>query len=147
MSSANKVHCPLPYIGLSLDAGLRRRICCHEDSFERINITKEIDINFDHISNENDISNYCRGCINQEKETGQSPRLEYIESININNENKIQFLDITFDPKCNLACLTCFPQYSEKVEQLYQKMNINYDHSTCINETDFSKRFKIIKTS
>lgn len=142
MKSSNK-HCPLLTNGLSFDAGLKRRLCCHEDSFERIPITDQDKLNNKHLNE--DLSKHCQSCFSLEEKTGHSPRKEYLSKIT-SEDDKIHYLDVTFDSLCNLACISCFPQYSHKVAQHFDQLMINYDKESCLSSDEFALRLNEIKT-
>lgn len=74
----------------------------------------------------------CGKCYLKEEDSGYSPRIqETIDWIKKFGEPKIdypttEFVDVRFDPTCNLKCKTCGPNYStlwQKEKKVYQKVN------------------------
>jgi sulfatase maturation enzyme AslB (radical SAM superfamily) len=56
---------------------------------------------------------YCQSCIDQEQAGQKSMRMGYIELHQAPSyDNSLQYLDINIDYTCNLACVTCGPEYS-----------------------------------
>ena len=74
----------------------------------------------------------CMKCYKKEKESGYSPRIhETIDWIKKFGEPKVdypttEYVDVRFNPTCNLKCKTCGPNYStlwQKEKKVYQKIN------------------------
>lgn len=135
-----KFICPLPFISLSLDAGHRVRICCHDTTAESLplkgnwdeSLNQELHKNVRREMLEGDIPKNCQGCHKIEQLGGFSPRMDYVERFTLpkNLENKFyenQYLDITMDSNCNLTCRMCHPKYSKGLESDFKSMNIPID--------------------
>jgi MoaA/NifB/PqqE/SkfB family radical SAM enzyme len=139
--SNQKFFCPLPIISLSLEAGLQRRICCHdttqeiedlrdfipEDGVQETNLNKKIIECY----SKGLIPKNCEFCFNLEKHGNSSPRLEYLSKfpeVNLATKtDKIKYLDLTVDNKCNLKCRSCRPSYSNLLVKEFDELGIPYD--------------------
>lgn len=122
-----KFSCPIPFVGLSYDSGLKQRLCCHDSQGQLKNGLSSEQMAYiqNEISN-GDIPKNCSSCKELEKLGQISPRLEYIEKFgNISHVGKVKYLDLTLESTCNLACLSCSPAYSSSLENDFKKAQIN----------------------
>ncbi|MFT6633482.1 MAG: MoaA/NifB/PqqE/SkfB family radical SAM enzyme [Bacteriovoracaceae bacterium] len=147
--SKNKIFCPLPIISLSLEAGLQRRLCCHDTSQETESLSlfdpskgvgssplnKKVINEF----SQGLIPKNCEYCFELEANGNQSPRKEYLQKFKTITPStvtkKIHYLDITIDNECNLKCRSCRPSYSKKLTQEFEKFNFPYNKEL-INSID-----------
>ena len=133
--------CPLPLISLSLEAGLQRRICCHDTSQELENLSlldlstgvgsTPLNQKINREFSNGLIPKNCEFCFDLEANGNHSPREEYLQKfpkITPNTiTNEIHYLDITIDNKCNLKCRTCRPSYSQQLTDEFEKLNFPYN--------------------
>jgi MoaA/NifB/PqqE/SkfB family radical SAM enzyme len=139
--SKNQLFCPLPLISLSLEAGLQRRLCCHDTGQETENLSffdpskgvastplnKKIINEF----SQGFIPKNCKYCFELEANGNQSPRKEYLQKFKMITPStvtkKVYYLDITIDNKCNLKCRSCRPSYSKKLIEEFDKFNFPFN--------------------
>lgn len=136
-----KTLCPIPWLSLSTESQREIRLCCHEsreiksgeklENFQKTDDAFGIDL-FKKTRMQmldGKIPTSCKGCFLLEKETGTSPRMEYLERFKSDfpsllkqtktdgtlSNAKLVYLDVTTDNYCNLKCRMCRPRYSEKI--------------------------------
>jgi organic radical activating enzyme len=148
---SNDFDCPLWSGALSFEGGLKRRLCCHDEtgSFEDFSVDKkefEILNQVRDFTSSGKIPPNCIGCFKSEENSGNSPRLFYKEFYSKTNceEDLLKYVDITFENICNLSCFTCKPIYSNKVENEFNKLNIPYNNKG-INAKELKEKFSEIK--
>ncbi|WP_372655817.1 twitch domain-containing radical SAM protein [Halobacteriovorax sp.] len=146
----NKFHCPLWDGALSFDAGLRRRLCCHDHtgfsedyskSLSNFKLLKEVKES----SEQGEVPKNCTACFQLEKDTGDSPR-KYYQKIFSNHQkkNELKYVDITFENICNLSCFSCKPAYSQKIEKELNSLNIHVNNEG-LSAREFQEKFNTIK--
>ncbi|PIK14017.1 twitch domain-containing radical SAM protein [Halobacteriovorax sp. JY17] len=143
--------CPLWYGALSLESGLRRRLCCHDETgsseffsgdFADFKILKEAK----NSSLKGEIPKNCMGCFNIEEGNGYSPRNFYQDFFKDNSPtNALKYIDITFENICNLSCFSCKPIYSNKIEKEFKKLDIPFER-TGLNAKEFQEKFNKFKS-
>lgn len=120
MTEQNKKYCPRIYHGLTLskisDNSVSYSVCCWG------NATSDTSINFnnkefEHLRNVNKNKQlplpYCHRCSVQEETDKKSMRMGYAETHGPESyDPELQYLDINIDYSCNLACVTCGPDFS-----------------------------------
>lgn len=156
MKSENKFICPLPFKSLSLGAGYRLRLCCHDDLGEE-NESEDYftDINQGLHSKTREqmlngqVPKNCQTCFQIEERGGASPRQGYLDKLKLpsNIENKfykIQHLDITIDSHCNLMCRMCNPVYSERISKEYEELGVPRDESFLSKWSELQGQFENI---
>lgn len=125
-------YCPLPFNSLSLDGLSTPRVCCHETRDKKIpsvEINNAISLAHNKEIQEQfklgKIPTTCTGCKKLEDVGAQSPRQEYLERFKDfkSYENKIEYLDLTIDNNCNLACLMCTPLYSYRLNTIFEQID------------------------
>jgi sulfatase maturation enzyme AslB (radical SAM superfamily) len=148
---AMKTLCPLPWLSLSTESQRELRLCCHESREERSG-TKLDEVGSLHDAFDLDLfkgarekmlaGSYpksCEGCFKLEAQSGQSPRLEYLERFKDEfkpllantlkdgslESPKLVYLDVTTDNHCNLKCRMCRPRYSQKILEDWKKLGWN----------------------
>lgn len=136
--------CPIPICSLSLEAGKKRRLCCHDHTNETIDYDpKDVShglVNSDFskkILNAFDnghIPENCKHCYLLENKDILSPRLEYLKKFShissAHNNKNIEYLDITIDNDCNLKCRSCKPAYSKGLIEDFTKLEIPFNQKT-----------------
>ncbi len=136
----NKFYCPLPWNSLSFGPETRLRTCCHQTT-DGEKVEPHTDpLTLDHnkkIRSEIEsgkIPSECSYCYKLEENEQTSPRLQYIQSFGIKNFVAIEYLDLTIDNACNLACMMCSPFYSTKLNAFYTKINKGLAETNWKNE-------------
>lgn len=118
----NNVYCPRIYHGLTLSdirqESLSYAVCCWAEK----SVSTSTAIDFFHPSlldlrNQNQQQklplDYCSKCLVQESSNKKSMRQGYLDTHgDITYDASIQYLDINIDQTCNLACVTCGPDFS-----------------------------------
>ncbi|WP_417335325.1 twitch domain-containing radical SAM protein [Halobacteriovorax marinus] len=141
--------CPLWTNSLSLEGGLKRRICCHDHTAEIENLGEDLD-HFEiskrirETASNGTIPENCMGCYKLEQSTGDSPRLFYKEFFKNNTDDGLYYVDITFENFCNLSCFTCKPIYSDKIEREFNTLNIPYERNG-LGANNFNLQFESTK--
>ena len=110
--------CPRIHHGLFIKSiskqDLKYSVCCwSKDLVNSKELTfdhqKFIDLRTDNL-NGNLPMRVCETCVSQEKTNKKSMRKGYLETHgDINPDSGLQYLDISIDMACNLACVTCGP--------------------------------------
>lgn len=156
--SNKKFFCPIPLISLSIEAGLQRRLCCHDTTQETESL-KLLDLNNGVATTplnqkiikslkDNVVPTNCTFCFNLEEQGAFSPRQEYLETFDRINENtktnQIHYLDLTIDNNCNLKCSSCRPAYSSQLINEFQELNIPFNQKLIekiqnIKHTDYEE--------
>ena len=136
----SKFSCPIPFSGLSISAGHRRRLCCHDQTAE----SEELDTENILTSPLNDrikgsfergeIPVNCQSCYQIEKQGADSPRQEYINKFTF-DRTKIQYLDYTVDNICNLKCRSCRPEYSSSLKKEFEILEIPFKNYKEVKES------------
>ncbi len=121
--------CPLPWMSLSLGPDSTPRVCCHQSGklessisnnlseLKRLKHNKKIQEKM----KSGEVPDECGECFSLEKEGCTSPRQQYLERFKINgsSEQKIRYLDITIDNRCNLECIMCSPHFSKRLDDFF----------------------------
>ena len=144
--------CPLWKGALSLESGLRRRLCCHDETGSSESFTGDLS-NFEILDNvkktsaQGAIPENCKGCFSIEENGGYSPRNYYQDFFNENkfSSDSLKYIDITFENICNLSCFSCKPIYSNKIDNEFRKLDIPFK-STGLNASEFKERFDSFKS-
>ena len=135
MTKLKNFFCPLPWKSLSVDSDGTLRLCCHDpfSSHESLNSLQK-DLQKPYFKNareqflKGEIPKSCLGCFQSEQETGFSPRLDYINRFgDTPGEVALEYLDLTINNQCNLACRMCEPKYSQLLEKDFKRLNIPFD--------------------
>ena len=121
---SNHKYCPRIFHGLTLaslpDQSINYSVCCWSN--ESISSSDGV-IDFNHpqlrklrdLNQQGELSySHCSKCIEQEKASKKSMRLGYLEMEGVEQDyvSTLQHLDIQIDMSCNLACVTCGPEFS-----------------------------------
>lgn len=110
----NKAICVLPFIHEYKDVGGREAPCCTARGLKGNETMQKIRDMM--LSGEKPI--HCQRCHHSEEITTTSKRMhETIDWIKKHGEpdtstHSLQYLDVRFDPTCNLKCKTCGPEFS-----------------------------------
>lgn len=86
--------------------------------------------------------NPCRTCIDEEKVGIRSLR-EKFEALN--DDGKIEYLDLNLSNTCNLSCITCNPYLSSKWAMIEKKEMVGHAPKTDILESNDFTNLKRIK--
>tara|TARA_B100001750_G_scaffold247924_1_gene275654 strand:- start:334 stop:1410 length:1077 start_codon:yes stop_codon:yes gene_type:complete len=131
--------CPLPWIHFHAWADKKIFPCCiateplfkitDEQTYEDIvNHFKYVKLRKQFLNNEQPET--CWKCFDQERAGNESLRQEFLRQYGDQYTDKIlvnpklKYLDIRFSNKCNLACVTCGPSFSQNLYTPYKKMGL-----------------------
>jgi len=120
MTEQDKKYCPRIHHGLTLsninNNNLSFSVCCWAEPVTdtTINFYKKELVELRNINHTKQLPlPYCHRCNEQEKTGKKSMRLGYAEKHGLETyEPSLQYLDVTIDNTCNLACVTCGPEVS-----------------------------------
>ena len=133
----NQAICVLPWVHEYRHINGNVAPCCQGDTL-RGNETMEL-IRQQMLEGEK--SRACMNCYKKEGESGFSPRIhetiDWIKKFGEPDVNSpsLQYVDVRYDPTCNLKCKTCGPEFStlwqkeKKVAFITNKSNMDYLHN------------------
>jgi sulfatase maturation enzyme AslB (radical SAM superfamily) len=121
--------CPLPWMSLSLGPNSTPRVCCHQTgklesldhkSFSELKVLSHNKRIKEKMRNR-EVPDECGECFSLEKEGCISPRQQYLGRFKVNesDQQKIRYLDITIDNRCNLECIMCSPHFSKRLDDFF----------------------------
>ena len=134
--------CPLPWVHFHAWADKKVFPCCiatnelfkitNEKTYEDIVYHPEyIKLRQQFLNNEQPKT--CWKCYAQEEAGNESYRQEslkqYGDNFDKNTKPQLKFLDIRFSNKCNLACVTCGPSFSQNLYTPFKKLGLNVEES------------------
>jgi len=144
-TKSNPAICVLPWVHEYTDISGRVAPCCQGNNLqnnETMSLVRQEML--DGIK-----PRVCTNCYIKEEESGWSPRIQetidWIKKFGQPDVDKpvLEFIDVRFDPTCNLKCKTCGPQWStlwQKEKNVLQPVNVsNKEHFDQIDKKHLKK--------
>ena len=133
----NKTYCPMPFVHIYNDSAGWYDLCCHTGNYTRThNVDTTLPFDFLFSKEMNEVRNkmlngekvdVCQRCYEQEQFTGDSKRIEYIDTYGTPSKiGKVYIKLRIFGNYCNLSCYMCHPHNSStRAKELNDLNEIN----------------------